>query len=277
MSKNLVSTAWLAEHLHDEKLRIVDIRGRVLPATEPHPHYYAHRAEYETSHIPNALFVDWTTDIVEPNTVSYDIANPQRYADFMSRIGIGDDHLVIAYDDAQGMFAARLWWTMRYYGHEQVLILDGGWQKWLAEQRPTQAEIPTFPPAQFTVQQQGVLFTDASAIQAENPPLIDVRTPEEFDGKASRAKRFGHIPNAVNIPRGKLVTAEGTLKPVAQLKSIFSTAGIEINNPNNVFYCNGGVSASYGLLALLEAGADTARVYDGSWKDWGNDESKPIA
>jgi thiosulfate/3-mercaptopyruvate sulfurtransferase len=274
----LVTTAWLAEHLHDEHLRIVDIRGRVLPPTEPLPHYYAHRDQYDASHIPGAVFVDWTEDIVEPGSHAYDVANPTRYAAVMARLGIGDDTLVVAYDDAGGMFAARLWWSLNYYGHSLVAVLDGGWQKWLAENRPVTAEKPEIHPAIFTPKMNAQWNKNADEVlnRAESTQLVDVRTIEEFTGKASRAKRSGHIPGAVNVPRSNLLSPDGTLLAPEQLKLKFADTGIQLDAPETILYCNGGVSASYGLLALKVLGVKNASVYDGSWKDWGNDDSKPI-
>jgi thiosulfate/3-mercaptopyruvate sulfurtransferase len=274
----LVTTDWLAEHLHDDNLRIVDIRGKVLPASEPMPHYHAHRNDYEVSHIPGAVFVDWTTDIVEPGSISYDIANPQRYKAIMEALGIGDDTFVVAYDDAEGMFAARLWWTMNYYGHEQVSVLDGGWQKWLAENRPVTSEKPEIKAAIFTPNPQPEWNTTADDILEKHPMLIDARSSAEFAGEVSRTKRNGHIPGAVNIPRTKLVTKEGTLRPVEELQQIFADAGIGItlDAKNVVVYCNSGVSSSYNLLALRKAGFSGGRIYDGSWRDWSKDDTKSI-
>lgn len=273
----LVSTAWLAEHLYDDDLRIVDIRGHVLPASQPPPHYFSHRDEYDETHIPNAVFIDWTTDIVEPQSPTYDVASPQRYADLMASLGIGDTHRVVAYDDANGMFAARLWWTMTYYGHDQVAVLDGGWQKWVAEGHPTTCDVPQHPSAVFTARPQAQHRATAATILDTSPPLLDVRSSAEFAGEASRATRKGHIPQAINVPRKQLLTADGTLKPADDLRRLFTDAGLALDNPATVVYCNSGVSASYGLLALRVAGLDGGRVYDGSWKDWGNDDSKPIA
>ncbi|MDQ7024546.1 MAG: sulfurtransferase [Anaerolineae bacterium] len=272
----LVTTAWLMEHLSDDDLRIVDIRGHVLPANEPPPHYYAHRSEYEESHIPHAVFVDWASDIVEPNSPSYDVANPQRYQNLMEALGIGDEHFVIAYDDANGMFAARFWWTMKYYGHEQVAILDGGWQKWIAENQPVSSDKPDISPTTFTPKPQAQWNSTASEIISNKPILLDVRSRTEFAGEASRAKRKGHIPNAINIPRSKLVATDGTLRPVDELQQIFTDAGLSLDAADVVVYCNSGVSASYGLIALQKAGLSGGRVYDGSWKDWGNDDTKLV-
>ncbi len=282
MSENLlVGTTWLQEHLNDANLRIVDIRGHVLPASQPLPHYFNHETDYTKSHIPGAVFVDWVNEITDPGDPRHaQIAQPERYTKVMERIGVGDDTLVVAYDDAKGMFAARLWWSLNYYGHPNVAVLDGGWDKWIAEGRPTTAEIPTITPSHFTPKLDANVFRSGAQVLAHmngDQQLIDTRTPEEFAGKSSRAKRGGHIPGAFNLPRALLVAPDGTMLNQAALKRRFANAGISENSSDVVFYCNGGVSASFGLLALRAAGFEGGSVYDGSWKDWGNDEQKPIA
>lgn len=278
INQNLVTTAWLAEHIDDATLRIVDIRGKVLPATEPPPHYFSHRADYDDAHIPSAVFINWMTDIVAPNSPSNDIAPPERYAALMGRLGIGDDTLVVAYDDAQGMFAARLWWALRYYGHEDVVVLDGGWTKWMSENRPITAEVPSIPPTIFTPRPDAGWrkTADEVANRTDSIALVDVRSPKEFAGDASRAARKGHIPHAVNISRKSLVADDDTMRPPEELRQIFVDAGIALDAPDVIVYCNSGVSASYGLLALQVAGLTGGSVYDGSWKEWGNDDSRPI-
>jgi len=276
MSEWLVTTEWRPEHLDDPTVRIVDIRGKVLPASEPPPHYFSHHADYEQSHIPGAVFVDWTTDIVEPGSPSYDIANPQRYADLMSQLGVSDETFVVAYDDAQGMFAARLWWTLRYYGHDAVAVLDGGWQQWTAGQRPVTDSIPEIASATFTPRPQPTLHADAQRISARHPQLLDVRSPQEFAGETSRASRKGHIPGAVNVPRKQLLREDGRLLEPDMLRARFQEAGLKLDAGDIVIYCNSGVSASFALLALAQIGVERAQVYDGSWKDWANDTVNPI-
>ncbi|MEM9954161.1 MAG: sulfurtransferase [Chloroflexota bacterium] len=266
----LVSTDWLAEYLNDDKVKIVDIRGHVLPASEPPPHYFSHHDDYIESHIPNAVFVDWTSDIVEPDSPTYDIANPERYADLMSKLGIDDTSQVIVYDDANGMFAARFWWTMQYYGHQAVAVLDGGWQKWLADGHPISNEVPEVEAGTFTPVINNKLRATRLMIERDVLQLIDVRSSKEFDGEASRAKRMGHIPNAINMPRKTFLTAEGTLKSPDNLQAMFVESGISADGHDVVLYCNSGISASYGLLALRVAGITNGRVYDSSWKEWGN-------
>lgn len=275
MDQLLVTTDWLQEHLADDTVRIVDIRGHVIAASEPLPHYFSHRADYIQSHIPGAVFVDWVHEITDPADPRHaQIAPPERYAAVMSRLGIGPDTHVIAYDDADSMFAARLWWSLNYYGHTHVSVLDGGWKKWTAEGRPVTDSVPEILPAHFVARPNPALYRTGEQVAhalGDNQALIDVRTPDEFAGRSSRAARRGHIPTAVNIGRGKLVAPDGTMPDADTLKALFAPA-IRLDTPADdvVFYCNGGVSASYGLLAWRMAGNTGGAVYDGSWKDWGN-------
>lgn len=279
MTTPLVTTEWLAQHLHDANIRLVDIRGHVAPASTPPPHYFSHRAEYDQSRLPNAVFVDWTKDIVLPGSRSLDIATPAAFAALMGQLGIGDETYVVIYDDADGMFAARLWWALRYYGHEAVSVLDGGWKKWTAEGRVVTTDLPTITPAVFTARPQPSLRVTADDLlhSDDERVLVDVRSLREFQGEDSRAARSGHIPNAIHLPRSALVQADGTMLPVTDLTARFAAAGVALKAPSIVTYCNSGVSASYTLLALAAAGADHVALYDGSWKDWGNNPALPIA
>ena len=277
MPAPLVTTDWLESHLQDPDLRIIDIRGKVLPASQPPPHYFTHRAAYREAHIPNAAFIDWQTDIVEPNSPSNDVASAERFAEQMSQLGIDSAVTVVCYDDAAGMFAARLRWALRYYGHERVSILDGGWHKWTAEKRPVDKNIPRYERKVFQPKINPKLKANAEDILTASPQLIDVRSPQEFAGQASRAQYAGHIPSAINLPRKTMVAADMTLKPADELRDGFAKAGIDLTAADTILYCNSGVSASFGLLALEIAGARHLRVYDGSWKEWGNDPAKPIA
>jgi thiosulfate/3-mercaptopyruvate sulfurtransferase len=273
----LVTTVWLDQHLDDPNVRVVDIRGHVAPATDPLPHYFSHRADYDESHIPGAVFIDWVRDITVDGPHHMQIAPPEKFAALMSKIGVGAKTFVVAYDDAGGMFAARLWWALNYYGHPQVAVLDGGWQKWIAEDRPVTTDSPRIPVAQFEPKINPDLRRTAGDVQAalhSDTKLIDVRTEDEFRGRASRAKRSGHIPGAINLPRSQLVSPDGAMPPSGVLADMLDALEIKPSD-DIILYCNGGVSASYGLLALRMAGYNGA-VYDGSWKDWGNDDSKPI-
>lgn len=283
MTENtLVSTQWLHDHLHDPDVRVVDIRGHVIPATEAPPHYFNHHADYLVSHIPGAVFIDWVHEITDPADPRHaQIAPPERYAAAMNRAGIHENTLVVAYDDAAGMFAARLWWTIQYYGHSRVAVLDGGWKKWIAEGRPVSAEVPMVAPGSFVPRLNPAIYRNGEQVLAAldtRAALLDVRSPAEFNGESSRAKRKGHIPGAKNQSRHGLYNpADETMLAPDLLKAKFAESGVTPATDEVIVYCNAGVSASYGLLALRVAGIETGAVYDGSWKDWGNDESKPIA
>jgi thiosulfate/3-mercaptopyruvate sulfurtransferase len=275
----LVSTEWLTQHLGADNLRIVDIRGHVTPATQPPPHYFNHHDDYLRSHIPGSVFIDWVHEITDPTDPRHaQIAPPERYAAVMQRCGINRDTWVVAYDDSRGMFAARLWWSLHYYGHTRAVVLDGGWERWTAEGRPTNDVVPSYPPGDFVAVAQPDLRKTASQVEAAlgEQVLLDMRSADEYNGKSSRAKRMGHIPTALSLPRNELTDSEGRMLPAPQLRAKFATLGYSDETQPVTFYCNAGVSASYGLLALRAAGYAGGAVYDGSWKDWGNDDSKPI-
>lgn len=275
----LVTTGWLAEHLHDANLHVIDIRGHVAPPTDPLPHYFNHRDDYLKSHIPGAMFVDWVHEITDPADPRHArIAPPARFAEAMQRAGVSDDTFVVAYDDAGGLFAARLWWALNYYGHAQVAVLDGGWQKWVNEGRTVTAEIAPVPAAIFTprIQSEWIRFADDLASRTAQTALLDLRSPAEYNGQASRAKRAGHIPGALNWPRNLLNATDGTVLPADELRRRLAELGVTDDEQPVITYCNAGVSASMGLLALRVAGFCNSANYDGSWKDWGNDERRPI-
>lgn len=287
----LVSTAWLADHLEHPQLRIVDMRGLVLPPTVPKPHYFARHEDYQAGHIPGAVYIDWLRDIVDlDDPVPVQVAPPEKIAEVFGRLGIGDDTLVVAYDDHYSMFAGRLLWVLRYYGHEQARILNGGLVKWLAEGRPLSTEIPTPAPTVFTPRPQPALRRTNAQILAALPSaaqpdgaalLIDARSPVEYAGEESRAVRGGHIPGAVNVPYLELITGpDQTYAEPEELRARFAAAGIDpdaLEQRDVVAYCNGGVSATPAALSLEIASGKRAALYDGSWNEWGNDLSKPLA
>ena len=279
MTMPLVSTGWLELHLNDADMRIVELRGKVLPPMEPPPHYFTDRDGYDEAHIPNAVFVDWQTDIVEPGSPSNDVASPDRFAALMGVLGISNETTVVIYDNAASMFACRLRWALRFYGHEDVLILDGGWDKWRAEGRPVSAEIPKVSRGHFAPRVNSRLKATAKdivdGIDSGLMQVIDVRSPAEFDGTASRARHGGHIPTAVSLPRKAMVASDMTVKSPEALRECFAEHGVALDADDTVIYCNSGISASFGMLALEVAGAKNLRLYDGSWKEWGNDPNRP--
>lgn len=276
----IVSTEWLAAHLGDPRVRILDIRGLILPPDQPKPHYFPKEKEYAQAHIPGAVFVDWTRDIVDlDDPVPVQIAPSEKFAAFMSSIGVGDETLVVGYDDHRGTLASRLWWALRYYGHDAVRVLDGGWNKWVAEGRPVTTDLPRIQPAVFTPRMRRELRQRAQDIEdlmaGGNAVLLDARTADEYAGRLSRAKRFGHIPGAISLPALELVSGpHDQLRPPDQLRARFDALGVAGHRPV-VTYCNGGVSATLLLVGMEMIGLH-GTLYDGSWGEWGNDLSLPI-
>ncbi len=279
-SRLLAETDWLAGHRADSSLRIVDIRGIIRPPDAPHPHYYGNRGSYLEGHIPGAVFVDWTADITEPGApVKMALAGPERFAAFMSRLGIGDEHTVIVYEDGAGQIAARLWWALNYYGHPAVKLLNGGFRKWTAEGRPVTAEVPNYQPAAFTPRVQPEWRAGSADVRAaigdSTVVLIDLRTPAEFRGEIGRGSRKGRIPGACNVPTATLVGGEyNTLNSEAELRRAFGAAGVTFDK-RAITYCNAGVSASLGLFALRLIGHPTSANFAGSWYEWESDPQNP--
>jgi thiosulfate/3-mercaptopyruvate sulfurtransferase len=279
----LVSTDWLADNLGAAGLRVVDIRGKVLPPGN-HPRYLPKRAEYEAGHVPGAVFIDWTRDIVDPlDPVPVQIARGREFAAKMSELGIGDDTLVIAYDDYDHIFAGRLAWALRYYGHDAVRILDGGWSRWVSEARPISRELPLPASARFTAHPRPALRSTADdvvrALGRTDVLLVDARPRDQYEGSVTAAGRGGHIPGARNVHYARLVDPEtGTFLPNDELARAFAEMGIDVAKlpPEIIVYCNGGVSCTVPLHALQMLGRGDVAVYDGSWNEWGNDEERPI-
>lgn len=278
----LVETHWLADHLSDPDLRIVDIRGRVEPPLElGKPRYFPSPELYADSHLPGAVFIDWVHDITDPaDPIPVQIAPPERFKDAMERAGIGEGTRVIAYDDHNNIMAGRLWWALRYYGHDQVAVLNGGFPKWVKEGRATDRVVPQFPTAIFTPRLRPELRKVADQLLPEAAAgalLLDNRLPADFTGETQRALRAGHIPGAVNLPTGALLDVSGAVLPADQLREKFASIGLTDSEQPVITYCNGGVNASLVALALNQAGFQRVAVYDGSWNEWGNDPNRPLA
>jgi thiosulfate/3-mercaptopyruvate sulfurtransferase len=276
----LVETDWLAEHLTDPSIRIVDIRGIIRTPDAPRPHYEGNRRAYLESHIPGAVFVDWALDIVQPDApAKMTVAGPERFAALMGRLGIGNQHTVVIYEDGVGQIAARLWWVLNYYGHPKAMLLNGGFRKWMAEGRPVTPDLPRHPPATFTPRIQPEWRVGSADVRAAigDPAtvVLDLRSPREYRGEIGRGDRKGRIPGARNLPAGTLVGGEHkTFNSEAELRQAFEAAGVTFDK-RAITYCNAGVSASLGLFALKLIGHPAATNFAGSWYEWERDPQNP--
>ena len=283
----LVQTEWLAEHLDEPGIRIVDIRGYVkkrdLGDGRQEAEYLAARDEYDEAHIPGAVYVDWTRDIVDlEDPIPVQVAPPDRFSALMGSLGIGDDTHVVVYDHAGGQFATRLWWALTYYGHDLVSVLDGGWKKWTAEGRPTTAEVSAPDPAVFTPHPRPGRRVDAAEVLDASRNggtfILDARDEGQYTGALARGKgRAGRVPGAMHLHADTLLDPnKGTFRSDEELAAKLREAGIsEDKDEPIVAYCNGGVAATVPLFALYRLGYRNLANYDGSWNEWGTREDLP--
>jgi thiosulfate/3-mercaptopyruvate sulfurtransferase len=282
---SLVTTEWLAEHLDSPSLRVVDMRGYVnaieLGGGKHDAVYVGALDEYDAGHVPGSVYVDWTEDIIDPNNpVKVQIAPPDLFAEAMEIRGIGDEADVVIVDHIGGHFATRLWWALRYYGHDRAAVLDGGFKKWQLEGRPLSTATPAPTRASFTPQTRPeirVEVDDVATIAQEKSDtlLVDVRDNSTYRGDVYRGARAGHIPNSVNISAKSLVNDDGTWKSRDEQAQILADGGVEPGQ-RVVAYCNGGVTATAVLFALHRTGHDEFANYDGSWNEWSERLDLPV-
>lgn len=262
----LVDTAWLAQHLDDANVRIVDMRAR----------------GYGDGHIPHAVFLDnnWIRNPKAPPTF---LPTPQEFAALMSKLGISNNTRVIAYDDRGGIYAARLWWILNHFGHSNVALLDGGWTKWTAEQRATSAVAPSVTAATFTVKPGTVKVATAdqvkAAINKTGVRLLDARTQGEIDGTDRRnIKRGGFIESSVPVYwEDTLDPTTKAFKPASEIARLYRDKGISASD-EVVAYCQIGMRAAHDLFTLALIGHDLTKLanYYGAWEEWGNRDDTPI-
>jgi thiosulfate/3-mercaptopyruvate sulfurtransferase len=271
--ERLVSTGWLAEHLGEPGLVVVESDEDVLL--------------YETGHIPGAVKIDWHTDLNDP--VVRDYVSGERFAELLGSKGIARDTTVVIYGDKNNWWAAYALWVFTLFGHEDVRLLDGGRDKWIAEGRELTREVPTPTPVEYPIVER-----DDSRVRAFKDdvlahfgqPLIDVRSPEEYSGERTEipgyptegALRSGHIPSAASVPWARAAAPDATFKRRADLESIYlGDAGLKAGD-DVIAYCRIGERSSHTWFVLTHLlGFENVRNYDGSWTEWGSAVRVPIA
>lgn len=277
LSDPLVSTQWLAEHLDAPDVRVVDASWH-MPAAQRDP-----GAEFLTAHIPGAVFFDIDDISDETSDLPHMIPTAVKFASKVKKLGLGDGSRIVVYDSTGILPAARAWWHFRAMGHEDVVVLDGGLPKWLAEGRPVEDGPVAAQERHFTPCWQADIYRSLEQmrgiVDSGSEQVIDARAAGRFEGKDPEPRaglRGGHMPGARNIPLSALLAPDATLLPAEQLKTVFEKAGVDIVKPV-VSTCGSGITASVVALALFRLGQPRSAVYDGSWTEWGGLSDTPVA
>lgn len=277
----LVTTQQLLDGLHDPNWIIVDCRFDL-----PVPEWGL--TEYRKAHIPGAIYAHLNRDlsgVVTPATGRHPLPSPEEFSTKLSQMGISNSSQVIVYDASGGSYAARLWWMLKWLGHERVAVLDGGFQKWINEGLPVQDGIERKPPTNFSGSPQPGQIANIQEIELiiEEPEgskflLIDARSPVRFRGEREPVDSVpGHIPGAINRFHGDNLGPDGTFLSAQDLKTQFEALLHGISPENAIVYCGSGVTSCHDLLAMQLAGLPGARLYPGSWSEWIRDPSHPRA
>jgi thiosulfate/3-mercaptopyruvate sulfurtransferase len=260
---HLISPAELAERLDDPRLRPADVRWYV---GEPG----RNRAEYAAGHLPGAVFLDVDSDLSAPTGPGrHPLPDPGAFASLLTARGFGDDHLIVAYDDAGGIYAARLWWMLRWIGHPGGRVLDGGLSAWRAARLPLTTEVPPPAPAALTVRPGLTRTIDREELRQRlgSVLLLDAREPDRYTGEQHPVDPLGgHIPTARNAPTSANLAPDGRFLPPEALTRRYRALGV--GRGETVVSCGSGVTACHDALAMALAGLPEPILYPGSWSDW---------
>jgi thiosulfate/3-mercaptopyruvate sulfurtransferase len=273
----LVSTDWLAEHLDAPDIHVVDASW-YLPAMQRDP-----KAEYAQTHIPGAVFFDIDEIADTDSPLPHMLPSPEKFSSKVRKLGLGDGVRIVVYDGGGIFSAPRVWWMFRYFGHDDVAVLDGGLPKWLSEGRPVEALPPVPRERHFTARVNTTMVRDLDQMReiadSGRRQVLDARAPGRFAGTEPEPRaslRSGHIPGSLNTPFPILIDPEdGTMLPADGLRRAFEAAGVDLAAPI-VTTCGSGVSACTLALGLDLLGVVDIAVYDGSWSEWGGRDDTPI-
>jgi thiosulfate/3-mercaptopyruvate sulfurtransferase len=268
----LVDTQWVQDHLDDDSIRIVEV--------DENPGLYAE------SHIPGAIGFDWQKDLQDQ--VERDFLGPKDFGELFGGRGISNDHTVVLYGDRNNWFAAYTYWYLKYYGHDNVKLMNGPREKWIDEGRPTTNEVPSHRAAKFDVKgaddEIRAMRDEVFSVIGKDTRLVDVRSPQEFSGELiamtgyeqEGAQRSGHIPGAANVPWAQAVREDGTFKSADDLRELYEGKGV-LDGNDVIAYCRIGERSAHTWFVLHELlGHDDVKNYDGSWTEWGNMVDVPI-
>jgi len=275
--KTLVSTDWLAVHMKDPDLRILDA-STYLPGIDRDG-----RTEYDTVHIPGARFFDIDEVSDGRSDLPHMVPPIEKFMSRVRAMGVGDGHQIVVYDGSGLFSAARVWWLFRLMGQDNIAVLDGGLPKWIAEGREVEDLAPVIRDRHMTVRFQNQMVRDvtqvSSASKLGTSQIVDARAAARFRGEAPEPReglRSGHIPNSRNVPFTDLLNDDKTMKTPDQTRAIFVSAGVDLKKPI-VTTCGSGVTAAVLGLALERMGHDMWSLYDGSWTEWGMFPTVPVA
>ena len=268
----LVEPDWLEEHLGDDSIRILEV--------DENPALYAE------AHIPGAIGFDWRLDLQDQ--VKRDFLGPEEFGRLFGSRGVSNDHLIVLYGDRNNWFAAYTYWYLKYYGHDNVKLLNGPRERWIADGRPTTTDVPGFEPTTFTAKagNEAIRAKRDEVLNAlgDSHKLVDVRSPQEYSGELvampgyenEGAQRSGHIPGAKSVPWAQAVREDGTFKSADELRELYSAKGVLTGDPV-IAYCRIGERSAHTWFVLHELlGEDNVKNYDGSWTEWGNLVNVPI-